>query len=101
MYVERAVAPLIFGFASLSLALSSMQILRSVPHEELGFKHLDASSLVDMRRGFWVFSAIILLLSGLVWALLFVIPFSVLIWQLAWGFRNRGWSKAKALGQSG
>ncbi|KAI4193424.1 MAG: hypothetical protein LQ350_008322 [Teloschistes chrysophthalmus] len=101
MYVERAVAPLLFGFASSSLVLSSMQILRSVPHEELGFKHLDASSLVKMRQAFWVFSAMILLFSGLVWALLFVIPFSVLIWQLAWGFRNRGIPKAKALGQSG
>ena len=97
MYVERAVAPLLFGFASLSLVLSSMQILRAVPHKELGFKHLDASSLVDMRRAFWVFSAMILLFSGLVWGLLFVIPFSGLIWQLAWGFRNRG--IPKALGQ--
>lgn len=93
-YVERAVAPLLFGFASLSLVLSSMQVSRSVPDEELGFKHLDASSLVHMRRAFWVFSTMILLLSGLIWVLLFAIPFSVLIWQLAWGFRNRGKSKA-------
>ena len=96
MYVERAAAPLLFGFASLSLVLSSMQNLRSVPHEELGFKHLDASSPVDMRQAFWVFSAIMLLLLGLIWVLLFVIPFSVLIWQLVWGFRNRGKPKAKS-----
>ncbi|KAF7502207.1 hypothetical protein GJ744_006444 [Endocarpon pusillum] len=98
IYVERALAPLLFGFASLSLVLSAMQILRSVPHEELGFKHLDASSLVDIRRAFWVFSAMILLLSGLVWVLLFVIPLGGLIWQLAWGFRNRGIPKVKPLG---
>lgn len=101
MYVERVIAPLLFGFASLSLVLSSMQVLLSVPGEELGFRRLDASSFVNIRRASWVFSIMMLLLSGLVWVLLFVIPLSVLIWQLAWGFRNRGKADAKALGQSG
>lgn len=101
VYVERAIAPLLFGFASLSLVLSSMQVLLSVPDEALGFHGLGVSSLVPMRRVFWLFSIIILLLSGLVWILLFTIPFSVLLWQLSWGFMNSGKSRARTLRQPG
>lgn len=97
MYVERAVGPLLFGFASLSLVLSSMQVLLSIPDEDPGFRRVGASSLVDMRRAFWVFSVMILLLTGLVWVLLMAIPCSVLTWQLAWGFKNRGKPKPKTL----
>lgn len=93
MYMERAMAPLLFGFASLSLVLSSMQVLLSVTDEELGFKRLEASSLVYMKRAFWVFSIMMLLASGLVWVLLFIIPFGALNWQLAFGFKNRGKSQ--------
>ena len=90
MYVERAIAPMIFGFASLSLVLSSMQVLLSVPADELGWSRVDTSSLFAMKRAFWVFSVMILLLSGLIWALLFAVPAGVLIWQMMWGFQNRG-----------
>jgi hypothetical protein len=90
MYVEQAVAPLLFLFASLSLVLSSMQVLLSVPEEGLNLNRVDASSLAVMRRVFWVFSVMVLLLLGLVWVLLFVIPSGGLIRQLAWGFKNRG-----------
>lgn len=95
MYVERAVGPLLFGFASLSLVLSSMQVLLSIPDEGLGFRGVDASSLADMRRASWVFSVMMLLSSGLVWLLLIAIPCSVLIWQLAWGFKNKRKPKLK------
>ena len=90
MYVERATAPFIFGFASLSLVLSAMQVLVSVPEEGLGFNSIGASSLTAMRRAFWTFSVMMLLLSGLVWIVLFVIPAGVLVWQLSWGFKHRG-----------
>lgn len=90
MYVERAIAPFIFSFASLSLVLSAMQVLISVSEEELGFNSIGASSLTAMRRAFWIFSVMMLLLSGLVWILLFVIPAGVLVWQLSWGFKHRG-----------
>ncbi|KAF2271227.1 uncharacterized protein EI97DRAFT_388375 [Westerdykella ornata] len=95
MYLKQAVGPLLFGFASLSLVLSSMQVLVSISGEGLGFHHVGASSLEDMRRAFWVFSVMMLLLSGLVWVLLMAIPCTVLIWQLAWGFKNRGKPKPK------
>jgi hypothetical protein len=83
MYVERAIAPLLFVFASLSLVLSSMQVLLSVPKEGLGLNHVNASSLAVMRGAFWVFSVMILMLLGAVWILLFIIPSGVIIWQLA------------------
>lgn len=89
-YVERAIAPLVFGFASLSLVLSSMQVLVSIPEEGLRLNGADASSLAVMRRAFWIFPVMTLLLSGLVWVLLLVIPTGGLIWQLSWGFKHRG-----------
>ncbi|KAF2022564.1 hypothetical protein EK21DRAFT_83045 [Setomelanomma holmii] len=96
MYVERAIAPFIFGFASLSLGLSAMQVLVSVPEEGLGFSGIGASSLAAMRRAFWIFSVMMLLLLGLVWILLFVIPAGVLVWQLSWGFKHRGKTSVNA-----
>jgi hypothetical protein len=90
MYVERSIAPIFFGFASLSLVLSSMQVLLAVPDDELGWSRVDASSLFAMKRAFWVFSIMVLLLSGLMWALMFAVPAGVLIWQMTWGFQNRG-----------
>lgn len=95
VYLGRAVGPLLFGFASLSLVLSSMQVLQSIPDEGLGFRRVSAPSLAAMRRAFWVFSVMMLLLSGLVWLLLIAIPCSVFIWQLAWGFKNRRNPKLK------
>ncbi|KAF2867145.1 hypothetical protein BDV95DRAFT_582648 [Massariosphaeria phaeospora] len=95
MYVEWVVGPLLFGFASLSLVLSSMQVLLSIPDEGLGFRRVDASSLADMRRASWVFSVMMLLSSGFVWLLLIAIPCSALIWQLAWGFKNKRKPKLK------
>ncbi|KAI9775708.1 MAG: hypothetical protein M1816_005777 [Peltula sp. TS41687] len=90
LYLERAIAPLIFAFASLSLVLSSMQVALSVPADGLGFQQLDASRLQAIRRAFWIFPIMLLLCSGAIWVLLLVIPFSVIGWQLLWGFRNRG-----------
>jgi hypothetical protein len=86
MYVEYLIAPLVFGFASLSLVLLSMQVLLAVPDDELSWSRVDASLLLAMKRAFWVFSVMMLLLSGLMWALLFAVPAGVLIWQMTWGF---------------
>lgn len=90
LYVERALAPLIFVFASLSLVLSCMQVVLSVPADGLKFGQLDAFGLQAMRRAFWVFSIIVLLLSSVIWVLLIFIPFSVIAWQILWGSRNPG-----------
>jgi hypothetical protein len=88
-YIKQAITPLLFGFASLSLVLSSMQVLLTIPDEGLDLKRLTGSSLVAMRRAFWVFSIMILLLSGAVWLLLVVIPTAALARELVWGFMNR------------
>lgn len=90
VYIERATTPLIFGFASLSLALSAMQVLVSIPGEGLHHSGIGVSSLITIGQAFSVFSVIVLLLSALIWILLFVIPVGALIWQLLWGFKNRG-----------
>jgi hypothetical protein len=100
MYVERAIAPLLFGFASLSLVLSSMQVLLAIPDDGLGSIHVNASSLSVMKQAFWVFSIIILLLSGLIWALLFAVPAGVFVWQITWGFQNREKTDSEDLAQA-
>lgn len=87
-YMERAIAPLVFTFVSLSVVLSSMQVMLSVPADGLGFAQLDISGLQTMRRAFWFFPIVVLLLSGAIWTLLLVIPLTVICWQLSWGFLN-------------
>ena len=89
-YMQRMAAPLIFGFASISLVLSSMQVIVSIPADKLGFGAMDDYEYKIMIQAFWIFSTVMLFLSGIVWILLPVIPISVLIWQMSWGFRNRG-----------
>lgn len=86
-YVERALAPLLFGFGSLSLVLSSMQVALSVPGDGLGLRVYSPTK--DIRPIFWGFSILVLLFSAVVWTMLCFIPFSALLWQLLWGFRNR------------
>ncbi|KAJ4288936.1 hypothetical protein N0V90_011277 [Kalmusia sp. IMI 367209] len=99
MYVERAVTPLLFGFASLSLVLSSMQVLLAVPDEGLGLIRGDGSGLVAMRRAFWVFSVMVLLMSAGVWVLLVIIPLGGLLRGLVWGWKNRGKIDADGVAQ--
>lgn len=87
LYFEEVIGPLAFAFASLSIILSSMQVVLSVPFDGLWSDTI--SGELAMKEAFWTFSIIILISSGIIWTLIIVIPASVLIWQLQWGFRNR------------
>ena len=95
LYVESVIGPLIFAFGSLRVVLSSMQVVLSVPSEGLWSDGYDTASIPAMRQAFWVFSIMMLLLSGVVWTLMLIIPVSVLIWQLQWGFRNRSLPRSR------
>ena len=94
-YIGDVLGPLIFMFASLSVVLSSMQVVLSIPSEGLWLDGPGTVRIQAMRQAFWVFSIMVLLLSGVVWTLMLVIPASVLGWQLQWGFRNRGSLKSR------
>jgi len=87
-YITRATIPLLFLFASVSLALSSMQVALSVPADALWFHPPDRTGLSYMSRAFWVFSVAIVVLSAVIWSLLFCIPLVGLLWQLTWGYRK-------------
>jgi hypothetical protein len=96
-YITQATIPLLFLFASVSLALSSMQVALSVPADALWFRPLDRFTLSSMSRAFWVFSITILVLTAVIWSLLFCIPLLGLLRQLTWGFRKeRERAKARA-----
>lgn len=88
MYMQQIAAPLLFAFASVSLVLSSMQVLVSAPTTDLGLLSAYGTRLMD--RGLWVFCISVWFLSGIVWILLFVGPFAVLVWRISWGFKTRG-----------
>ena len=88
-YTERALAPLLFGFASLSLILSCMQIILAVSVDGLGFNGVDNAFFEAIRRALWVVSILVLLTVGVVWFLLCIIPVGAIIWQLLWGFGHR------------
>ncbi|ORY58455.1 uncharacterized protein BCR38DRAFT_447330 [Pseudomassariella vexata] len=62
-FVARATLPLLFVFASVSLALSSMQVALSVPGDELWPQGLSESGKRDMQRAFWMFSVVVVLLD--------------------------------------
>ncbi|OCK87821.1 uncharacterized protein K441DRAFT_592462 [Cenococcum geophilum 1.58] len=98
-YVTWATLPFLFMFASISLALSSMQVALSVPADGLWFQRPDGSGLRYMSRAFWVFSIGVLLLSGVIWMLLLGIPLLVLVWQISWGFQKRE-KETRATGNS-
>jgi hypothetical protein len=87
-YMESLIAPVLFAFASLSVILSSMQVVLSTPPEGL-FQQLNDKGVQAMRRTFWAFSVLVLFFSNIMWGLLIAIPFLVLFWQAIYGFRNR------------
>ena len=66
-----------------------MQVMLAVPVDGLGLDSVDSASFEGIRRAFWGFSITVLLVSGMIWVLLFIIPFSALVWQLSWGFNHR------------
>lgn len=89
-FMERATFPLVFLFASVSIALSSMQVVLAVPVDRLWSHIPDDHELQEMNRAFWLFSIAVVLLWLLTWALLLGAPLVVLCSQVFWGFRNRG-----------
>ncbi|KAJ5393628.1 uncharacterized protein N7487_011269 [Penicillium crustosum] len=88
-FMERATFPLVFLFASVSIALSSMQVALAVPVDRLWSHILSDHELKEMSRAFWLFSIAVVLLWLLIWALLLGIPLLVLCSQVFWGLRNR------------
>ncbi|KAH6705335.1 hypothetical protein BKA61DRAFT_617385 [Leptodontidium sp. MPI-SDFR-AT-0119] len=88
-YLESAISPLIFLFASLSVVLSSMQVILSVPNESLGILSSNSPKVQVVGKAFWGFSIATLIASCVVWVLLLVLPIAALGWQLTWGYTNR------------
>ncbi|CAG8899454.1 unnamed protein product [Penicillium egyptiacum] len=88
-FMERATFPLVFLFASVSIALSSMQVALAVPVDRLWSHISDDHELQEMNRAFWLFSIAVVLLWLLTWVLLLGIPLVALCSQVFWGFRNR------------
>jgi len=62
-----------------------MQVVLSLPVDDIGIGQLDTLRLQAIGRVFWAFPIILLLMSSIVWILLLVIPFSVVGWQLRGG----------------
>lgn len=88
-FMERATFPLVFLFASVSIALSSMQVALAVPVDRLWSHISDNYELQEMNRAFWLFSIAVVLLWLLTWVLLLGIPLLALCSQVFWGLRNR------------
>lgn len=84
-FVSRAIVPLLFVFAGISLALSAMQVALTVPTDDPWFHGLGEFGLQDIGRAFWVFSVAVILGWVAIWALLLGIPISILVWQVSWG----------------
>jgi hypothetical protein len=85
-FVKSVTVPLLFLFASLSLALSSMQVILSVPVDDPWFHGLGDSGLQNLSRAFWVLSITVMLGLFVVWFLFLGIPLTALAWQISWGY---------------
>ncbi len=81
---------LLFAFASMSLALSSMQVTLAIPVEDLGFARLDGQSVVAMQRAFWLFSIANIFVAGLIWVYLITLPLAIFFVQVCWALRHKG-----------
>lgn len=64
-------------------------MLLSVPSDEgKGSERWDGGGIVAMKRAFWGFSIMILVLSGMIWVWLVVVPLVWLSRQVQWGYKN-------------
>ncbi|KAF1949042.1 hypothetical protein CC80DRAFT_430057 [Byssothecium circinans] len=87
--IEHSFANLLFVFASLALALQSMQVALGVPAGELGFAADEATSFQPMKRVFWISSIAILSLSGICWAIILIYPIVEILIQFCWAVSNQ------------
>lgn len=86
-YLREMSIPLLFVFAALSLALSSMQVVLSTDVEVLDLlPGLDGRTI---QRAFVVCALMLLVFSAFVGVAMIFIPAGVLMWQLSWGFSRR------------
>ncbi|KFA81587.1 hypothetical protein S40288_09616 [Stachybotrys chartarum IBT 40288] len=85
-YIARATVPLLFLFASVSLALSAMQVSLSVPTDDPWFSGIGESGSQKMGRTFWVISITVVLGSVVIFAFLLAIPLAVFVREILWGY---------------
>jgi hypothetical protein len=88
-FLAQISVPVVFVFAVVSLALSSMQVALSVPQQGTGGLEIKEELLRNVGWIFWIFSISVILLVALALTLLVCIPLTVLLSQIAWGFRHR------------
>lgn len=84
-FVQNAAVPLAFIFASVSLILSSMQVMLSVPDDSLLAGGIGEGGLRTVQQIFWWFSILTLLFAALSSALLVFIPVLIIVYQISWG----------------
>lgn len=84
-FVQHAAVPLAFIFASVSLILSSMQVMLSVPDDSLLSGGIGKDGLRKVQQIFWWFSILTLLFAALSSALLVFIPVLIIMYQITWG----------------
>lgn len=100
-YISRATVPLLFLFAVVSLDLSAMQVLLSVPTDDLWVSKMDESGLQKMRCAFWVVSITVVLGSAVILALLLGIPLIVFVREILWGYMKERGRRAGILNAQG
>jgi uncharacterized protein DUF6601 len=90
-YIDAAFAPLLFIFASISLALSSMSVILATPGTDpTSFGGgLIVSGVQALERSFFGFSVALIVATAASWACFILIPLLALLWQLQFGFWKR------------
>lgn len=83
-YISYSLPPLVFAFASISVVLSSMQVMLAIPDNSLWWSSSHAEA-----RVFWIFSLSMVVFTGVSWFLTLAGPFSAFVWQFQWGYRHR------------
>ena len=102
-WIERFIAPLIFVFASISVVLSAMQVMVSVPAGQEGVQSiLQSIDLVATSSAFWIFGLIVVCFNAVCWLGFVIGPLGYFSTQMIFGrsMRNKSIREIEASGKN-
>ncbi|KAL6904070.1 hypothetical protein GGI43DRAFT_310100 [Trichoderma evansii] len=85
VFIRYFAVPLAFIFASVSLVLSSMQVMITVPEDVLYSSGISEDGFRAMELVAWWFSIVTLVFAALSSTLLLFVPILIIIYQICWG----------------
>jgi hypothetical protein len=84
-FLNSMLGPFVFVFTTLSVILSSMQLMTASDYSSLDPSHFEL-----VKKICWAASLVVLVVSSCAWTVVFIVlPVGVLLWQLNYGLLNK------------